>query len=386
MKVFMVDPPLSTLPYDDALCDALAAKGCKVTIFARKLRPAESRNGRVGMNPVFYPLAERGRPHLPMTAFRYAKGLEHAVGMTRLLLEISRRRPDILHFQWTPFPLLDRPLLLAMRRLAPAVMTVHDTTPFNGSLNSLWQSLGTDALRRSFDHLIVHTEGGKARLLARGVPGERITVIPHGRLGFRARAPLARAAAPDGDGRRTILLFGRIKPYKGADILIEAAGLVPPPLRERMRIRIAGEACMRLDTLRARAGALGLGSSIAWDLRHIGEDEIGPLFASADILVFPYREIEASGVLMAGMAYGKPVIATRLGIFRELLTDGVHGRLVPPGDPAALAAALAELLADPGRAARMGARVAEAAAQVASWNEIAQRTTALYEQVRAAAM
>ena len=386
MKVAVVDPSLFTIPYDGALCDALARQGCEVGLFGRTLRGTESAVGVTPIRPFFYRVSERllhGR--LPPDAFRLAKGAEHALDMLRLRRHLARRfRPDVIHFQWAPLPAIDRRVAAAFRGVAPTVLTVHDSRPFNGAPPSRLQQLGATTLFGAFDHLIVHTEAARGHLLGQGIPATRVSVIPHGLLPTAATAPQVTAAAGQGsggDGRRTILLFGKVRPYKGLDVLVEAYARLPAALRDAARLRIVGEPLMPLDAVRARIAELGIEHDVEWDLRYVGDAEIGTILGAADILAFPYRDIDASGVLMSAVPHGKPVVASSLGVFAAMLTDGVHGRLVPPNDPAALADALASLIADPAAAHRMGDAVRTLAGQVPGWDDIAGRTINLYRRL-----
>lgn len=372
MKAAIVDPSLFTIPYDAALVSALRAEGAEVLFFGRRKRKGETVPPALPLRRHFYRGTERLRPLLPAAAFRLAKGVEHALDMVRLRNALARERPDAIHFQWAPLPVADRRLLGFFRRLAPCLLTVHDTTPFNGSPNSSLQEMGALAVLEAFDHLIVHTEEGRRALLRRGIPEERLSVIPHGLIALGAAAP--KPAGAD----RTILLFGKIKPYKGADLLIDAFARLPEATRRTTRLRIVGEPFIDLAPLKSRAAALGIADRLDWDARYVGDDEIGAILASADVLAFPYREIDASGVLMAAFPYGKPIVASAMGAFRELLRDGEHGRLVPPEDVGALAAALEDVLSDGARAARMGERVRALADGIPGWDEIARRTIALY--------
>jgi starch synthase len=88
-------------------------------------------------------------------------------------------------------------------------------------------------------------------------------------------------------------------------------------------------------------------------------------------------------VLSAGLAFGQAMVMSDAGGFRELVEDHGAGMLVPPGDPDALAAAIAELLADPDERRRLEERAAAAAAGPFSWDRIAAQTASLYEQVLA---
>ncbi|MFN2616893.1 MAG: glycosyltransferase, partial [Thermoleophilaceae bacterium] len=86
--------------------------------------------------------------------------------------------------------------------------------------------------------------------------------------------------------------------------------------------------------------------------------------------------------LYIGLAVAKPVVLSAVGGFREVAEDHGAGRLVPPGDPAALAAAMRELLDDPAKRAALSERAAAAAAGPFSWEGIARRTLGLYEELR----
>jgi glycosyltransferase involved in cell wall biosynthesis len=89
--------------------------------------------------------------------------------------------------------------------------------------------------------------------------------------------------------------------------------------------------------------------------RRILDDEAETLFRSADVLVLPYRDATQSALVAAAYAYGLPVIVSATGALPEYVVTGETGWIVPPDDPAALATALAEALADPARLVRMGA-------------------------------
>ena len=90
-----------------------------------------------------------------------------------------------------------------------------------------------------------------------------------------------------------------------------------------------------------------------------------------------------SGVLFAGLAFGKPMVLSDVGGFRELVEEHGAGRLVAPGDPAALAQAIGELLSDPAERERLAERARAAAAGPYSWDSIAARTEAVYDEVLA---
>jgi glycosyltransferase involved in cell wall biosynthesis len=116
------------------------------------------------------------------------------------------------------------------------------------------------------------------------------------------------------------------------------------------------------------------GPGVRTALRFVSGGELAGAFRAADLVVLPYREIDQSGVLFTALAFGKPILATRVGGFPEVSA----AELVPPGDAGAMAEALTALLADPARLARMAAASRAAADGPYGWEAIARRTLALY--------
>jgi glycosyltransferase involved in cell wall biosynthesis len=293
--------------------------------------------------------------------------------MWRLITRLRKEAPDVIHVQWLPLPIVDRSFLGPLRKVAPIVLTVHDTNPFNGEASASIQRQGVEACLRQFDHLIVHTRQGEGRLQKLGIPNERITVVPHGML----VDPIA--AEPDAmDGRLTFLLFGKIRPYKGADLLIKAFAGLPPSLRAHARLRIVGKPYMDVASLQAEAAAEGVAVDI--ETGFVAEEDIASLFSTNTVAVFPYREIEASGVLFLALAHGRPIIASRLGAFGELLTNGKHGALVPVNDTAALTRAMETMLVDRSFAAACASEVRQLAGSIPDWDTIAEQTAVVYRE------
>lgn len=374
MRVALVDPSLFTLPYDAALSGALGKAGCDVTLYGRPARPTDTIVDGVNLDRRFYGLSERRWARsLPAPVRLLVRGIDHIAGMQSLLRRLRETRPDVIHFEWLPLPAVDRYLLARFRKIAPMVLTIHDSDPFNGNPAARLQSLGNDEAIRRFDRLIVHTRQGERRMIAAGFAPGLVDVIPHGRFSSTAEKTPVQL-----EDIMTFLLFGKLKPYKGADILLHAFSALPPALREQARLRIIGEAFMDLAPLHKLAAALGITTYVSIEATHVPDKEIDGLFSPDTVAIFPYREIEASGVLYHALANGRPIVASRLGAFADLLQDGVHGRLVAPGDISALSAAMAELITDRPAARRYAAAVAHAQDSVPPWEEIGRRTLGVY--------
>jgi glycosyltransferase involved in cell wall biosynthesis len=102
---------------------------------------------------------------------------------------------------------------------------------------------------------------------------------------------------------------------------------------------------------------------------------------SAAIVVFPYREIDGSAVLMAALAARPAIVATRIGNFAELLTDGHSALLVPPEDDRALAAALGRAIDDRDLRQWLAQGAGTVCDDTPSWAQIGGATHTIYEQV-----
>ena len=374
MQIALIDPSLFTLFYDRELAAGLKQAGHHVALYGRRPGPDDGEASGVELVEAFYRLAgSRPIAALPGRLRLAIKGLDHAWSMVRLVFKLRRVRPDIIHFQWLPLPMVDRHLLASLRRVAPLVLTVHDTNAFNGDPSSRLQARGFPESLGCFDRLIVHTQQGETRLQAQGVPAERIVIVPQGTTG-----PVHNSAPDPMAGEITFVLFGKIKPYKGTDILIRAFALLPEPLKAQARVRIVGKPYMDLAPLHALVQEHGLAGRVSIEPRFIADSEVVSVLAPGCVAVFPYREIESSAVLHQALAFGRPVIASRIGEFRELLDDGATGILTPCEDVGAFTAALARMVEDRTYAAGCSAHARLVSGETLRWDAVGLRTAAVY--------
>lgn len=381
MRIAQIDPSLFTWPYDSALSLAMVEAGHDVRLFGRPPRPSEEQGAALDLLvPHFYrtlalPVAAR----LPRPAFLALKGISHTYGMARLLPALREFGPDVIHFQWSPLPAVDRRFVPSLRRIAKTVLTVHDSSPFNGTPGSSAQLAGAISIMASFDRVIVHTDAAKTRLLGYGLADEHIRRVPHGLLD---RYPLGATREDRKPGEPVeVLMFGYLKHYKGVDVLLRAAAAMDRVALERTQILIVGKPMMDLAPLHRMISDLNLGDHVTLEARFVPDEEVGGLFARADIVALPYREIDASGVLMTAITAGIPVVASRLGLIAEMLEDGKHGRLVAPEDYSGLARALEEVVLSDGARATMSENVKALHASIPDWGAIARQTVDLYQEL-----
>ncbi len=379
-RIAMIDPSLFTIPYDRALIRGLQEEGTEVRLFGRDARPGDAEAAEVTIERSFYRIAESPTARRLPTMLRHGvKAFDHAVSMIRLRNRLRQWRPDVIHFQWLVLPLVDARFFAELRVIAPLVLTVHDTRPFNDAPSSPWQAAGFIAALHQFDILIVHTEQGRARLINAGLPEARIRVIAHGRLWDEPTVVLPQATV----GPVRFLQFGKIKPYKGIDLLIDAFAALPIKMQERAKLHIVGIPYLNIDHLRSQAEARGVASRVVIEPRFVPDHELPKLFGPDAVAVFPYREIEASGVLSLALAHGRPVIASDLGSFAETITDGMQGYLVPPGDCAALSNAMSGMISRRAFRQRCSVEAAWLARSIPAWRLIARMTSDAYRQAEA---
>lgn len=355
MKVQIVDPPAYTPPYDHALCAALAELGLDVELITSPFA-----YGSVP-EPAGYVRRELFRRSGSATA-RALRLAEHVPAMLRYRRLATTA--DIVHFQWLTLPAVDR---LLLPRGRPLVITAHDILPRERIAGS---HAAQRRLYQDFDAVIAHSQAGRERLIDdAGLDPEKVHVIPHGAFSHLAAISPDRLPAEldSAAGRRVVLYFGLIRPYKGLDVLLEAW----PGIDDDAELWIVGRPRFEINNLRSDD------PSVRWVPRFVSDEELAACFRRADLVVLPYREIEQSGVLATALAFGSPVLASDVGGFREIAQAGA-AKLVAPGDAAALHEAIIELLDDePARRSLSDAALALTAGPL-SWQSVAEQTRALY--------
>ena len=265
-----------------------------------------------------------------------------------------------------PFPSVERKVVRwAARAGVPVVLTYHMDanfgevrgTPGAGLVTMAYRSLSarpalrgasaivSNSLGYARDSPVLRTCLEKVRVIAKGVDRERFGVmgpLPPGRL---EPGP---DLLPDADpADRRVLFVGRLVPYKGVSVLIDAVARIAPSI-PRLRLYIAGRGPLRPE-LEQQVGRLGIGPLVRF-LGFVPDARLGELYRSVDVVACPSvgRLESTPTTLEEAAALGTPTVGSNLGGVDESVPhDGVHGLLCPPRDPAALALALQRLLVQP---------------------------------------
>lgn len=177
------------------------------------------------------------------------------------------------------------------------------------------------------------------------------------RRGDRAAARAALGLAPNAF---VAAVLGRVSGWKGQDVLVSALGEQPLCGRADVVALVAGAPSRGEERHRRELHALAARLGVADRLYDVGfQEDLDALYGAVDVVVVPSKQPDPlPNAAIEASAAGCCVVAAAHGGLPEIVHDGRTGRLVAPRDPAALARVLAELAADPGQAARLGAAAA----------------------------
>jgi phosphatidylinositol alpha-mannosyltransferase len=283
-----------------------------------------------------------------------------SAAMRRLL---ARERFDVVHVHAPLTPVL--PILAIHHARGPVVGTFH--THFKPNLVfRLWRR----GLQRYLDRLDAAVAVSRACLTAfEGRLHADFRIIPNG-VDAERFACGCRLARFD-DGRFNVLFVGRLEPRNGLDRLLEAFVLARRMVDARLLVLGDGPLLPRYRAMVPRA--------LADDVVFAGRvlDERPDWYATADVYCAPARIASFGVTLLEAMAAGKPVLASDIDGFREVMEDGREGELVPPDDVGAWARALVRMARDPARAAAHVER-GRATAQRHAWPAITRQVLGLY--------
>ncbi len=210
--------------------------------------------------------------------------------------------------------------------------------------------------------------------------------VLHDGLAFeprRADRAASRAALGLPSDATVVAVLGRISGWKGQDVLVRALG--EAPLRDRGEVvaLVAGEPWRgeerHLRELHELAGALG----VATRLHHVGfRDDVEHVYGAADVVAVPSKQPDPlPNAALEAAAAGCCVVAADHGGLPEILADGRTGILVAPGDPGALAHALAGLAGDRARREGLGAAAARDVATRFGRERMLDEVQALYDEL-----
>ena len=279
-------------------------------------------------------------------------------------------RPDVLHLDNLSLRMAPALWLL---RATPMVLTLHDPEPHSGEGN--WRGNLTQRLTFPFvdRFLLLNQTTGPNFSVRFGIAPER---VDYTHLGLHGMCKEWLQVPPQQE-ERTVLFFGRLSQYKGLDVFYEAAAIVARRLRG-VRFIVAGRPFP--GYVPPEPPRLSNEATVEIIDRYMHNRETAELFSRATVVACPYLDATQSGVVLTAFAFGKSVVATRVGGLPEYVHDGVTGLLVEPGDAVGLAAATIRLLEDSALRTRLATGIAREAAAALSWTRAAEKSVESYRR------
>ena len=394
--------------------------------FVKHLAEAVARRGHqvfalVPFDPELRP--DPGTP-VPVSSFRYVRpDRGHRLGYSRTLHRdlgmklgaylqsplyflfaaralrrlVRRQRIDLVHAHWI-LPNGYVASRVAAATGVPYAITLHGSDVFMAERNPLFRALARRALAGAA-HVTSCSAELRDRLLALGGQehAAKVLVVPNGTDLVADPAPAGGGAEGEaGDARaalrarlgissdaRLVVAVGRLVDKKGFRYLLDAAPAILGAF-PAARIVLGGGGDLRAE-LEEQARRLGIAGAVVFT-GPLAHPEVLGLVASGELFVMPSVRDPRGNVdglpivVLEAMAAGKPVVATAISGLPLAVTDGVTGRLVPERDPAALAAAVVELLGDPERAHRLGDTGRRRVRDELNWDAVAAVHDRLYRR------
>jgi PEP-CTERM/exosortase A-associated glycosyltransferase len=320
-------------------------------------------------------------------------------GLRRRLDEvIARERPDVLHAH---SPSLDGAAAIAAgrRHRLPVVYECrafwedaavdHGTAREGGLRYRLTQAHETRVFRNA-DAVTCICEGLRRDIVGRGIPAEKVTVIPNA-VDIEAfsmeRKPDAELAARLGIAGRPVLGFiGSFYGYEGLSLALDALALLRPRMPELRLLLVGGGP--QASALEDEVARLGLADAVVFTGR-IPHAEVARYYDLVDAFVYPRLSMRLTDLVtplkpLEAMAQGRLVVASDVGGHRELIRDGETGVLFPAGDAAALARAVESLFASRDRWPALQAAGRRFVEQERNWRASVARYEAVYARAIAA--
>lgn len=221
---------------------------------------------------------------------------------------IKRFHPDVLY---VPFGLMwSRFIYAFIPSEIKVIRTIHDVTAHDRfNLAEVVSGLLTMGSNRFVDGYVILNE--KDRHTVERKYQKPVAVIPHASFSYYFKNTEAASTAL----RYRIGFFGRIEPYKGLDLLVDA---FERSQTKGLQLLIAGSGAIESSLLER----INRNNNIELINRYIDDDEFQPLLDSVDFVVLPYKRASQSGVIPMCFAYGKTVIATNVGALDEQVPEG----------------------------------------------------------------
>jgi glycosyltransferase involved in cell wall biosynthesis len=294
--------------------------------------------------------------------------------LNNLLLSIKLaarlKQYDVIHFNGINGVL---PVLIFLIRKRQLVFSIHDIHTHTGekTRHNFAEKLNQYLVKSRHTVIIQNSNDYDNLIIKHPESASKLKLIPFGILDIYKYLADDSVKAPASD----LLFFGRISPYKGIEYLIESLEILHSRGIHPKTV-IAGEGQVYFDT--GKLEELG----VQLINRYLPNEELVALIRNTRAVICPYTDATQSGVVMTAFAFNKPVIATSVGSFKEVIIDYRNGFLVPPCDAGILARKIEQLVSSPELIESMAENIkTDFQSGDYSWSTITQKVRSLYSSL-----
>ncbi len=305
--------------------------------------------------------------------------------------KIAKNYPVIILPWWVSFwgPYYSVFLKYAGNRKARKAKVIFLCHNIKEHENGMWQWLKgyiTRHILKLGNGYILHSEGEKLQLenVLKGIE-YRALVSPHPTYDIfnknRFDKVTARGTLGISTERKVLLFFGFIRPYKGLEFLLKGLKLIKTQIPDIL-LFIVGEVWGKESLYDYYIGLiekLGLKDNIRFINRYVPNEDVELYFKACDFVVLPYLSGSGSGILQVAYGMDRPVVATRINAFSEVVQEGKTGLLAPPGDETKLAEVIQSMY-NGVNLAKMEKEVSQYKKQF-GWSYMVDRILELYKQL-----
>jgi D-inositol-3-phosphate glycosyltransferase len=303
------------------------------------------------------------------------KIIKYIYGHLRAYKDLKKNNVPLIHLHFFSFRGIDfLMLLIAKWKKFKIVATVHDINSFHKKSNSFLEKRSYELM----DHVVVQNKFSYDLLIQKTfIDKNHVSIIPHGNyLPFIFPLPAVSSQC------FTVLFFGLVKQVKGIDILLKAVAQVKKK-GYKLKLIIAGMAWKSdLDGYLQLINELGIGMDVVTDFRFIPDEEVPALYAQADLVVLPYKEIYQSGSLLFAMSYRKPTLCSDLPAFKDMIIPNYNGFLFKTEDAEALAEKIIYVISNPSIIPEILNKADKLITQEHDWVNIGKLTKEVYQKLQ----
>jgi glycosyltransferase involved in cell wall biosynthesis len=307
------------------------------------------------------------------------KLIELSMNVSLIIYYILTRRPRQVHLQYLPFistiPLFDYAFLKFTNLInIRTILTVHNILPHDSGLRFYTRYKNAYSM---VNHLIVHTEEGKSKLIEDfQINSNRITVIPHGIIELDPSEEVTTNFDKFAEMGTVLLFFGGLAPYKGIERIINFAKR--NELSDTVFLIMGLGNDGYFSSLKNLLGEKPRTKVILLN-KYLSDSELSTIMDVSSAVLFPYEKITFSGAVITAMTKGKLVICSDLVEFESLVSNGYDGLLVDWQNDMEVLRAIDLIKNDGDRCRVMGERAKEKVYASYNWRRVSQLTMKVYD-------